>query len=370
MSLSKLRILILGSLGPNQDRILALSERVSKLVYAYTEFHPNLVRLESQVPCVPLSRRNVAMQVQYLIALHGINIVYSLLNAADESTEVTLELLDNAIETPIVRHYKEHPCIPTLEERRVLLETAGQIYINLESYEYFKAAYGVSSSSAHIMDADMIAIRYMSDDFGPKLRDEDREPHLLVAGGMSTLNDRLDVRDLCKQMNRRRVHVHLYGYMVTQINDRPIIGDPATRHAYEELEAQLSYVHLHRYIQPEQFCSVWSRYDAGFMHPQVLGTDKAARFEEMNLPYRYTAYLAAGLPLVVPRKGQSAMRNLVEREGIGLVYLDYAELAEKLHDDAAISVLNARIRNKRKSFSFDTYVDELLRILERYATHL
>lgn len=369
MSLSKLRILVLGSLGPNQDRILALSKRVRRLVYAYTEFHPNLVRLESQVPCVPLARRNLAIQVRYLIALHDINIVYSLLSATDESTEVTLELLDSAIETPIVRHYKEHPCIPTLEEQRVLLETAGQIYINIESYEYFRAVYGVSSSSAHILDADMIAARYMSEDFGPKLRDEDREPHLLVAGGMSTLDDRFDVRELCKQLNKRRVHVHLYGYMVTQIDNRPLVGDHATQHAYEELAAQLSYVHLHSYIQPEQFCSVWSRYDAGFMHSQVVHTDKAARFEEMNFPYRYTAYLAAGLPLVVPRIGQSAMRNLVEREGIGLVYLDYSDLAEKLHDDAGISTLNARTRQKRKGFSFDSCADELLRILETYATH-
>jgi glycosyltransferase involved in cell wall biosynthesis len=369
MSPSKLGILVLGSLGPNQDRILALSKRVRRLVYAYTEFHPNLVRLESHIPCIPLARRNLAIQVRYLIALHGINVVYSLLNAADESTEVTLELLDNAIETPIVRHYKEHPCIPTLEERRVLLETAGQIYINQESYEYFRHAYNVPSSSAHILDADMIAARYMGEDFSPKARFEDKEPHLLVAGGMSALNDRLDVRDLCEQMSRRRVHVHLYGYMVTQANGRLVIGDAATRSTYEELEARLPYVHLHPYIRSEQFCSVWSRYDVGFMHSQILGKDEAAQFEEMNYPYRYTAYLAAGLPLAVSSSGQSAMRALIEQEGIGLVYRDYADLAEKLYDDAAISALSATVRLKRKSFSFDSGADELLRILRIYAAN-
>jgi glycosyltransferase involved in cell wall biosynthesis len=305
--------------------------------------------------------------VRYLIALHGINVVYSLLNAADESTEVTLELLDSAIETPIVRHYKEHPCTPTLEERRVLLETAGQIYINHESYEYFRDAYNVSSSSAHILDADMIAARYMGEDFSPKARYEDKEPHLLIAGGMSALNDRLDVRDLCEQMSRRRVHVHLYGYMVAQVSGRLVIGDAATQSTYQELEARLPYVHLHHYIRPEQFCSVWSRYDVGFMHSQVSSTDEAARFEQMNYPYRYTAYLAAGLPLAVSSGGQSAMRKLVEQEGIGLVYQDYAHLAEQLYDDAAISALSATARRKRKSFSFDSHADELLRILLAYA---
>ena len=367
MSISKLRILVIGSLGPNQDRILALSQRVQRLAYAYTEFHPNLVRLETEIPCIPLVRRNLTAQIQYLIARYDINVVYSLLNAADQSTEVTLDLLDSGLEIPIVRHYKEHPCVPTLQERRVLLETAGQIYINVESYEYFRSVYEVSVSSAHIMDADMIAERYMTNDLSPKLSTVDGKPHLLVAGGMSTLNDRLDVRKLCNEMNKRHVHVHLYGYMVSETNNSRIVGDIRTQQSYEELAAKLSYVHLHPYIYPDRFSAVWSQYDAGFMHSQVFHTDQAARFEELNLPYRYTAYLAAGLPLLVPSKGQAAMRNFIEREGIGFVYSDYADLAEQLYNTAKMSTLTARILDKRKCFSFDGCADQLLRVLESYA---
>src|SRR5712692_4903905 len=119
---------------------------------------------------------------------------------------------------------------------------------------------------------------------------------------------------LCEEMSKRRVHVHLYGHMMTESDQCPIVGDAATRRAYEHLQTRLPYLHLHEYIHPEKFCSVWSRYDAGFMHPRVPKTDKAARFEEMNLPYRYTANLAAGLPLVVPREGQRAMRTFVEQQ--------------------------------------------------------
>jgi glycosyltransferase involved in cell wall biosynthesis len=112
---------------------------------------------------------------------------------------------------------------------------------------------------------------------------------------------------------------------------------------------------------------MWSRYDAGFMHPRVQKTDKAARFEEMNLPYRYTAYLAAGLPLVVPQEGQRAMRTFVEQQNVGLVYSDYDELAEKLYDDVAMAALSSEAREKRKGFSFDRSADRLVRILEAYA---
>ena len=187
------------------------------------DHNPNLVRLEPRVACVPLARRNLAAQIRYLIAAHGITVAYSLLNASDGSTEATLELLDHGVHVPIVRHYKEHPCTPTLEERRVLLESAGQIYVNIESFDFFRATYGVSSASAHIMDADMIAERYMTDDFAPKARCEDGAPHLLVAGGMSMLQDRLDVRSLCIEMNKLRVHVHLYGYVMTEIDGRHVV---------------------------------------------------------------------------------------------------------------------------------------------------
>lgn len=278
-----------------------------------------------------------------------------------------LELLDDGVDVPIVRHYKEHPCVPTREERRVLLESTGQIYINIESFEYFRETYGVSSSSAHIMDADMIAERYMTDEFAPKARCEDGEPHLLVAGGMSTLNDRLDVRSLCTEMSKRRVHVHLYGYMMTEVDNCPIMGDRATRQAYEDLQSQLPYVHLTDYVQPEQFCATWSRYDAGFMHPRVPRADKSSRFEEMNLPYRYTAYLAAGLPLAVPTEGQSAMKRLAHQEGIGIIYSDYADLAEQLYDSDRMTTLTTRVRENRRRYSFENSADDLVRILERYA---
>lgn len=89
----------------------------------------------------------------------------------------------------------------------------------------------------------------------------------------------------------------------------------------------------------------------------------------MNYPYRYTAYLVGGLPLAVSSGGQSAMRNIGEQEEIDLAYRDYADLAEKLHDDAAISALSTKVSLKRKSFPFDSHTEELLRILTIYAAN-
>ncbi|MGB7923482.1 MAG: hypothetical protein WCF57_09575 [Pyrinomonadaceae bacterium] len=363
-----MNILLLGSLGPNQDRILVLARLGHKLVYAYSEFLPEIVRLESDIVCFPLVRRNLPDLIRVQIARHEIDVIYSLLNVSDGSTEATLELLDSRIGIPIVRHYKEHPCIPTVQERRALLETDGQVYINEQSFEYFRKAYAVPSWSAHIMDADMISERYMLNNFASKLSIEDGEPHLLVAGGMSMLNDRFDVRDLCVEMNRHRVHVHLYGYMLGEdLKSLPIIHHQPTQRAYERLALALPYVHLHEYIGPDQFSAVWSRYDAGFMHSKSDSNKHLSQFEQMNLPCRYSAYLAAGLPLVVLAEGQEAMRTLIEQYGIGIVFSDYDDLAEQLYDAERIATLGSVVSTNRNKFSFDSNADRLIHILETYA---
>ena len=364
---AQLRVLVIGSVGPNQDRLLALARHVSSLVYAYTEFHPNLIRLEPQIPCIAIARRNLVPQVEFLVARYSIDVIYSLLNASDESTEVTLELLDSSLNTPIVRHYKEHPCVATREEKRVLCETDGQIYINEESYDYFAATYHVAPSSAHILDADMISEKYMSNDLVAKKHVGDNQPHLLVAGGMTMLNDRLDVRELCQTMNLRKVHVHLYGYMACEQDGRLIVGDAATTRCYEELQTSCPYVHLHQYIPPDQFARTWSQYDAGFMHPRVSPSDRGARFEELNLPYRYSAYLAAALPLAVPDEGQRAMKRFVQEQHVGFVYSDYEELSEILHDYAHLDSMSSAISKRRKEYSFDAAAGRLAAILAQYA---
>jgi hypothetical protein len=140
-----------------------------------------------------------------------------------------------------------------------------------------------------------------------------------------------------------------------------------TQRAYERLVSTHPYVHLHEYIGPDHFSNIWSRYDAGFMHPKVDPIDRAFYFERMNLPNRYTAYLAAGLPLAVPREGQEAMLMLIKQHGIGYEYSDFDDLAEHLYDDRLITALTLAATSKRKSSSFDRNVAQLVQILATYA---
>lgn len=366
-----MNILAIGSLGPNKDRIRALLPLGHNIVYAYVDFTLDNKVLEPEIVCIPVPRRNLPNYVKDLIARYEVDIIYCLLNSSDGSNEVALELLDANIKTPIVRHYKEHACAPNDEERRVLMETDGQIYINQQSVDYFSKVYGIHPWSAHIMDADMIAERYMTDDFSPKQRAEDGRPHLLVAGGVSMLNDRQDVRRLCVEMSQRDVSVHLYGYTYSYSlkNDQhrpPTIHHEPTQRAYEHMAEKLPHIRYHNYIPPKQFVSEWSRYDAGVMHTQVTSADPMFSFEQMNYPYRYSAYLAAGLPLIVQRGGQDAVEELIEKHRIGIVFRDYDDLAEQLHDSQHMASLNDYVIKHRIDFSFDKHAPQLATILAEH----
>ncbi len=288
-----LRILVLGSVGPNQDRILALADRGNTIVYAYTEFHPNIVRLYPNIMCIPVPRRNLVPMLGTLISMHRLTMVYSLLNAHDDSTEVTLELMDARFGIPIVRHYKEHPCVPTEDERRLLLSSDAQIYINKRSYEYFRNVYRVSPDSAYTVDADMIAAKYMHDDFSTKLRLSDGQPHVLIAGGVSVLKNRLDYREFCLEMALRRVHTHIYGYWIGEDSQgQVVVPHLPTEEAYRQLAGSSRYIHLHPLVQSEAFSREWSQYDAGMMHASVSREHHEADFERINLPYRPPRRLA------------------------------------------------------------------------------
>lgn len=368
MNDARLSILVVGSLGPNQTRIGALSALGHHVIYLYTEFLPEILRISDAVVCIPAVRRNLAEQVRALVAQYEVQVIYSILNAHDLSTELTLELLSGKIGIPIVRHYKEHPCVPTVEERCVLLETDGQIYINEESYEYFRSAYNVRANSAHILDADMLPEAYMLDNFSTKSRCIDGEPHILVAGGLSASHDRLDMRELCLEMDHRRVHVHLYGYMKgTSPEGRPKVPDPATRAIYQKIASRSRYVHLHKYIGPEDFSGLWSRYDAGFMHAKVGSSHEESKFEQMNLPHRYSSYLAAGLPLLVQKGGQEAVEALIEKNNIGFVFDTYDDLADILYDKAIVLNCANVIKTRRRDFSFDHCAPILIEVLKHYA---
>lgn len=362
-----MNILLAGRLGRYAERVLALRALGHTLVYCTlppTRQKPLPDRLPS-VPYRVLERGSVAADVHALMTKYEIDVIYSMKNVWDGSLELVGELLDAGV-GPVVRHYKEHFCQPSVSERRSLIETDGQIYINEESFAYFSRLYGVASSTAHILDTDYLPAAYMTDELREKLYETDGRPHLLVAGGVSTTGGRNDIRELCARMRRRRVHVHIYGQKYVGPNAEGIwsAGDENARRTYESV-TRSGFVHLHPHVEPAQFTAEWSRYDAGLMHINAKGTIDAP-FQTMNRPNRMVPYLAAGLPLAQQAGRQAAMERMVAETGLGFLFTDYDELADALYDRELINLLTRRVIAARKSYTFENHAEELTGILRRY----
>ncbi|MER5458440.1 hypothetical protein ABT008_27090 [Micromonospora sp. NPDC002389] len=364
-----MNILVAGRLGRYPERIMTLAERGHRLTYVTMPApaqRPTPDVLPSSVPQYRLPAGPAGAELTRIAAEHRVDVVYSLKNVWDGSLQLLGELLDAGV-GPVVRHHKEHFCEAADLERRALTETAGQIYINQESLDYFRGAYGVSDASAHLLDPDYLPARYFTDELTGKLHARDSEPHLLVAGGVSSTRGRTDIRELCAALSRRRVHVHIYGGKYIGPNAQSIwsVDNAHARAEYARL-AESGYVHLHDHIPPERFVAEWSRYDAGLMHVVAQGTHEVG-FQRMNRPNRLVPYLAAGLPVAQQRGGQEAMERIVRQEGIGFLFDGYDDLADVLHDRARLDRLGADVLARRGEYTFERHADALLEVFAGYA---
>lgn len=365
-----MNILIAGRLGRYAERALALRDAGHGLVYCTMPAPaqkpiPDDLK-DPSVPVYRLARGRAGDAVARIVQEHRIDVIYSMKNVWDGSLELVSELLDARLGVPIVRHYKEHFCQPSALERRSLIETAGQIYINEESLAYFRDNYGVRTDTAHVLDTDYLPLRYFLGPLGRAAGRPASAPALLMAGGLSTNSGRNDVRELCRRLSARGVEVHLYGRKFVGPNGAGVWGvnHVPSQRAYEALERE-GRCRLHDHVEPERYVEAWSRYDAGLMHPaRPRGVDPFAYF---NHPNRLVPYLASGLPIVQEAGEHKAMERLIERTGIGLLYRDVDELAEMLGDRALLSAVRSKVLARRLEFSYEHHVPALLEILSRYA---
>ena len=72
-------------------------------------------------------------------------------------------------------------------------------------------------------------------------------------------------------------------------------------------------------------------YDAGLLH----APDPDDRFRPFNFPNRYSAYLAAGVPVAVARDEMGALQAHLDALHAGVIYDDPADLVRGLPANAA-----------------------------------
>jgi hypothetical protein len=63
-----------------------------------------------------------------------------------------------------------------------------------------------------------------------------------------------------------------------------------------------------------------------------------------------------------------AAARLIEATGIGVLYDDADDLADRLHDHATLAHARSAVRAHRDSFTFDAHVDDLIALFRRLTT--
>ena len=119
--------------------------------------------------------------------------------------------------------------------------------------------------------------------------------------------------------------------------------------------ASPEYLHIHAPISPHQFVEEWSQYDAGLLHMPHADD----RFRALNIPNRYSAYIAAGVPVALPAGQMPAMQRHLEEIHSAVPYEDVADLVERLPDSAAVAGANAA----REASTFDALYPNLINFI-------
>ncbi|MDB5791289.1 MAG: glycosyl transferase [Massilia sp.] len=349
-----LRILLVGELAYNADRVLALAEAGHKLYGLWTR-QPYWY---NTVGPLPFGHVEDLPADDWRAAIERIrpDIVYGLLNW--QAVPFVHEVMTATPGIPFAWHFKEGPFIclekgtwPQLVD--LYRQADGRIFSSPEMRDWFDTAVpGLSRRGpSHVLDGDLPLAASVAGEPSPRLSSRGGEVHTVVPGRPIGLHPHT-VAELAGE----GVHLHFYGDF-TQGQWRGWIRDAqalAPRH-----------LHLHANVDQGAWRREFSRYDAGWLHAFAStneGELRRANWDDLNYPARLSTLAAAGLP-IIQRDNSGAIvatQTLARALDIGVFYTGIAELAEALRDRPALDAIRARVEANRHRFSFDAHVPGLV----------
>jgi hypothetical protein len=349
-----LRILLVGELAYNAERVLALEEQGHAL-YGLWMREPCWFNTVGPLPfghVQDLPREGWQAAVRELQP----DLLYAQLNW--QTVPFAHEVMRATPGIPFVWHFKEGPFI-CLEKGTwgQLLElyrhADGQIYSSPEMRDWFDTVQpGLSGSTPHlVLDGDLPKRDWFEADRSALLSSTDGDVHTVVPGRPIGLHPHT-----VDELARQGVHLHFYGDF-TQGLWRDWIakaGALAPRH-----------LHLHANVAQDRWVEEFSRYDAGWLHcfaSRNGGELRRADWDDLNYPARIATLAAAGLPMIQRDNAGAlvAAQTLARRLDIGLFYEGIEDLAAQLREAGRMERLRASVWRQRGLFAFDTHVPALV----------
>ena len=349
-----LKILLLGELAYNPERVLALEERGHTLYGLWTP-DPYWYNTVGPLPFGHVQDLSPQHWEEELRRIQP-DLIYALLNW--QAVPFVHHVLSRNPGLPFVWHFKEGPFISLEKGHWDLLVdlyrlSDGQIYTSPEMRDWFEtAAPGVvSGGRPYVLDGDLPKMDWFEAAPSPRLSAQDGEIHTVVPGRPIGLHPP-DVAAL----GENGIHLHFYGDF-THGQWREWIEKTrrlAPRH-----------IHLHPQVDQERWVSEFSQYDAGWLHyfeSENRGELRRANWDDLNYPARLSTLVSAGLPVLQRDNRGSivATQSLARELDIGLFFTSMEELRSRLEDETRMEALRLAVWRQREKFTFDYHADALV----------
>ncbi len=348
-----LRILLVGELAHNPERILALAERGHELHGLWTDtpvwFNTIGPLPFGHVAEVPRDRwREAVRELQP-------DVVYGLLNW--QAVPFVHEVLRADLGVPFVWHFKEGPWFslqhghwPMLADLH--LRADGVVYSSPELRDWFGVTLPATRGRpSHVLDGDLPKAEWLVGEQSPLLSEQDGEVHTVIAGRPMG-----PPPEVLGELARAGVHVHVYSEKVhAQMRD----WLEATRRLAPD------HLHLHPQVDQADWVRVFSQYDAGWLH-DVRSTNRgdlhAATWDDLNYPARMGTLAAAGVPMLQRDNSGHVVgtQSLARERELGVLWREPADLLEALTDRDRMALLRKSVWSQREHFTFDAHVDGLV----------
>ena len=359
-----LKILLVGELAYNSERVLALEERGHEL---YGLWMPDPYWYNTVGP-LPFGHVEDLPRHDWQAAIRRIrpDVIYALLNW--QAVPFVLEVLNACRDIPFVWHFKEGPFI-CLEHGiwselvQIHRRADGQIFSSAEMRDWYETAIpGVTCSSpTYVLDGDLPKRDWFTDiPRSSRLSQYDGQIHTVVPGRPIGLHPH-NVAELAQQ----GIHLHFYGDFT---HGQWVAWIEKTRGMAPE------HLHLHSQVDQSGWVAEFSRYDAGWLHwieSHNQGDISRSNWDDLNLPARLATLIAAGLPLLqYDNAGATvATQSLARRHDAGVFFSSLEELRQKLADEERMAQLRDNVWRQRHQFTFDHHADDLIAFLRQVIAH-
>lgn len=348
-----LKILLVGELAYNAERVLAFEEQGHKLYGLWME-QPYWYNYVGPLPfghVEDITGDNWQEEIKRIQP----DIIYALLNW--QAVQIAHRVLKANTGIPFVWHFKEGPFIcmekGTWNEMIDLYNKAdGRIYTSEEMQSWLEEFISKEKHSAdYVLDGDLPKKDWF-DKPQSKLLSESTpgEFHTVVPGRPIGLHPQ-NVVELAEQ----KIHLHFYGEFThgqwKQWIEKTHLMAPG-------------FLHIHPNADQEKWVKEFSQYDAGWLHffkSENNGEIRRSNWDDLNIPARMATLALAGIPMLqADNSGHIvATQSFVKKHNLGLLFKDMKELGQLIRDRKLMMDLRENVWNKRELFMFDHHVNDL-----------